>query len=210
LSQSKPFEIRPFISDPSDVESSIPNRLLFGSGVNLQWRDRMSITSLEQLEKFILTIRGQRVMLDSDLAKIYGVSTKHLNQQVKRNLERFPQDFMFQLTEIEEEYLRSQFVTSKPGRGGRRYLPYVFTEHGALMLANVLNSSTAVAASIQVVRAFIRLRQMMISHTELAQKLEALEKKYDSQFKVVFDALKQLMTLPPETPKRRIGFHSEE
>jgi len=167
------------------------------------------MTSLEQLEKFILTIRGQRVMLDSDLAKIYGVTTKRLNQQVNRNLERFPKDFMFQLTEIEEESLRLQIATSKAGRGGRRYPRRVFTEHGALMAANVLNSSAAIHASIQVVRIFIYLRKLLLSHEDLGRKIESLERKYDTQFKVVFEAIKQLMA-PPDVPKRRIGFHSEE
>jgi hypothetical protein len=148
-------------------------------------------------------------MLDSDLAALYGVTTKRLNEQVRRNLDRFPIDFMFQLTEIEEEILRSQIATSSEGWGGRRSLPYVFTEHGALMLASVLNSPVAINASIQVVRAFTHLRRMVSSHFELSRKLDALEKKYDSQFKVVFDAIRQL-TSPPEQPRRKIGFHSDE
>ena len=148
-------------------------------------------------------------MLDADLARIYGVETKKFNQQIKRNLDRFPLDFMFRVTEIEADSLRSQIVISKTGRGGRRYLPYVFTEHGALMLANVLNSPTAVASSIQVVRAFINLRQILSSHSELARKLDTLEKKYDHQFKVVFDAIQEL-TLIPERPKKRIGIKQED
>lgn len=148
-------------------------------------------------------------MLDADLARIYGVETKKFNQQIKRNLDRFPLDFMFRVTEIEADSLRSQIVISKTGRGGRRYLPYVFTEHGALMLANVLNSPTAVASSIQVVRAFINLRQILSSHSELARKLDTLEKKYDHQFKVVFDAIREL-TLIPERPKKRIGIKQED
>ena len=165
--------------------------------------------TIEQIEKTIHFIRGYRVMLDSDLARIFGVTTKHLNQAVKRNLDRFPEDFMFQVTENERESLRSQIVTSNASRGGRRYLPFVFTEHGTLMLANILNSPTAVGSSIQVVRAFIRLRQMMISHVELASKLNDLEKKYDRQFRVVFDAIKQLM-IPTTSPRKPIGFHSDE
>ncbi len=169
----------------------------------------MSIIPQEQIEKSILIIRGYRVILDADLAKIYGVSTKRLNEQVRRNLDRFPDDFMFQLSETKDESLRSQIATSKAGRGGRRYLPYVFTEHGALMLGNILNSSTAVATSIQVVRAFINLRQMLSSQAEMARKLDLLERKYDHQFKVVFDAIREL-TLIPEQPRKRIGIKQED
>ncbi len=148
-------------------------------------------------------------MLDSHLARIYGVTTKYLNQQVNRNIDRFPQGFMFQVSEIEEESLRLQFATSKEKRGGRRYLPYVFTEHGALMLSAVLNSPVAVGASIQVVRAFINLRQMLSTHVEMARKLDLLERKYDHQFKVVFDAVREL-TLIPEIPKKRIGIKQDD
>lgn len=163
---------------------------------------------VERIEQSILLIREHKVMLDDDLAKLFGVTTKRLNEQVKRNLDRFPADFMFQLTPEEWEALKSQIATSKKGRGGRRTRPYAFTEHGVLMLANVLNSPTAVQASIQVVRAFVRLRELLASHAELARKLQTLEKKYDAQFKAVFDAIRQLM-IPPEPPKRgRIGFHS--
>jgi phage regulator Rha-like protein len=129
-------------------------------------------------------------MLDSDLAAIYGVTTKRMNEQVKRNIERFPKDFMFQLSLEEVEILRSHIATSKGGRGGRRYAPYVFTEHGAVMLANVLRSSTAVQASIQVVRAFVNLRGMLVSHKVLATRLDAIEKKYNKQFAVVFQAIR--------------------
>jgi hypothetical protein len=144
------------------------------------------------------------VILDADLAALYGVTTKRLNEQVRRNRERFPEDFMFRLTESELEDLKSQFATSR-SHGGRRYRPYVFTEHGVIMSANVLNSQRAVHASIQVVRAFIQLRQMLASNSELARKLGALEKKYDRQFKIVFDAIRELMTPPPAKPKV-IGF----
>ncbi len=164
----------------------------------------MNKTSIAEIEKHIFIVRKQKVMLDSDLALIYGVETKSLNQAVKRNLNRFPDDFMFQLSEIEGESLRSQFVTSKKTRGGRRYLPYVFTEHGALMLGNILNSETAIETSIQVVRSFMRLREMVISHSELSKKLSQLEIKYDSQFKVVFDAIQKLM-VEPEVPQKKIG-----
>lgn len=164
-----------------------------------------ALIPIERIERKIYVIRGERVMLDSDLAEIYDVTTKRFNEQVKRNLNRFPEDFMFQLTKEEYESLRSQIATSKTGRGGRRYLPYVFTEHGAIMAANILNSERAVEASVQVVRAFVKLRQMLASNAELAKKVEALEKKYDAQFKVVFDAIRKLM-LPPDAPKRNIGF----
>src|SRR5262249_20750310 len=134
---------------------------------------------VERIEQTILVIRGQKVILDAELAKLYGVTTKRLNEQVRRNPDRFPDDFRFQLTAQEWEALRSQIATLKPGRGKyRKYLPYVFTEHGAVMAANVLSSPIAIAASIQVVRAFVRLRQMFATHAELAQKLKELEAKY--------------------------------
>lgn len=159
----------------------------------------------ERIENLIYMIRGERVLLDSDLAKLYGVSTSRLNQQVHRNIGRFPEDFMFRLTRNEFTGLILQNATSKKGRGGRRKLPYAFTEHGALMAANVLSSERAVQASVQVIRAFVKLRQLLTSHAELARKLEELEKKYDAQFKVVFDAIRQLMTPAPPTIKP-IGF----
>ena len=159
---------------------------------------------LERVEELILLIRGEKVILDAELAELYGVETRALIQAVKRNSERFPTDFMFQLSEQEFESLRSQFVISKR-RGGRRYKPYAFTEHGAIMAANVLNSERAVQASVQVVRAFIKLRGMLASNVELARKLEELEKKYDRQFKIVFDAIRQLMT-PPTAKLKQIGF----
>lgn len=153
----------------------------------------------------IHTIRGQRVMLDSDLAALYGLTTARLNEQVKRNLARFPPDFMFHLSRHEVTSLISQFAISKPGRGGRQKLPYAFTEHGAVMLASVLNSPAAIGASIQVVRAFIQLRGLLASHRELARRLDELENKYDSQFKVVFRAIRELME-PPPPPRKQIGF----
>lgn len=168
--------------------------------------ENISLIPMERIERAILFIRGEKVMLDSDLAEIYGVETKALNRAVKRNQDRFPLDFMFQLTAKEAANLRCQIGTSSSEYGGRRYLPYAFTEHGALMLANVLNSERAAQTSVQVVRVFVRLRQMLSSNAELARKLEALEKKYDAQFKVVFDAIRQLMS-PPARPKREIGFH---
>jgi phage regulator Rha-like protein len=163
------------------------------------------LVPVERIERAIILVRGEKVLLDRDLAEIYGVETKVLNQAVKRNPSRFPSDFMFQLTGEEWESLRSQFVTLKRGEH-RKYLPYAFTEHGALMLANVLNSERAAQTSVQVVRAFVRLRQMLASNAELARKLAAMEKKYDAQFKVVFDAIRRLMSPPPK-PKREMGFH---
>ena len=144
-------------------------------------------------------------MLDSDLAELYEVTTKRLNEQVKRNRGRFPADFMFQLNVEESRRLRSQIATSKARRGGRRYQPYVFTEHGALMLASVLNSEAAIRASIQIVRTFIRLRKLLATHQDLAQKLEQMEEKYDAQFKAIFEVIEQLME-PPEQPRKPIGF----
>jgi hypothetical protein len=162
------------------------------------------MTSNPDLEGRILLIRGQRVMLDSDLALIYGVTTKRLNEQVRRNIDRFPADFGFQLLVKEIRILRSQIATST--WGGRRYLPWAFTEHGALMLASVLSSPTAVHASIQGVRAFVRLREILGNHEDLVRRLNDLESRYDGQFKVVFDAIRQLMN---PTPERRIGFHPD-
>ncbi len=144
-------------------------------------------------------------MLDSDLAPIYGVTVKRLNEQVKRNQERFPPDFMFQLNQEEWEVLRSHFATLDSGRGRhRKYLPYAFTEHGTIMLANVLKSDIAVQASIQVVRAFLHLRELAITHKDLLQKINAMERKYDAQFKAVFDAIRQMMF--PTKTTNKIGF----
>jgi hypothetical protein len=149
-------------------------------------------------------MRGKKVMLDSDLARLYQVETKVLNQAVKRNIARFPEDFMFQLTSQEVAILRLQFGTSS--WGGRRYSPAVFTEHGTVMLATVLNSDIAIQTSVQVVRAFTRLREMLATHKDLAKKLEALEKKYDSQFAMVFKAIRELMEPPVKEKKKSIGF----
>lgn len=171
--------------------------------------DSRVIVPMERIEKRIYLFRGKKVMIDSHLAELYGVQTKVLVQAVKRNIDRFPEDFMFQLTKDEFDTLRSQFVTSNERRGGRRYLPYAFTEQGIAMLSSVLYSKRAIRVNIQIMRAFVRLREMIISHKELAKKLEALEKRYDAQFKVVFDAIHQLMA-PPEKPRRKIGFHREK
>lgn len=169
-----------------------------------------SALTAKAIERKIYLVRGQKVMLDSDLAGLYGVTTKRLNEQVRRNTSRFPEDFMFQLSADEFETLRSHFATLKHGRGQhRKYLPHAFTEHGALMAASVLNTPRAVGVSIYVVRTFVRLREMVISHEDLAKKLDDLETKYDGQFRVVFDAIRQLMFIE-ENPKRKIGFLAKE
>ena len=168
--------------------------------------NKKSLIPVDRIEKAILLIRGQKVMLDADLAELYGVETRVLVQAVKRNIERFPEDFMFQLSKEEADFLRSQIVTLKKGRGQHsKYLPYAFTEQGVAMLSSVLRSQRAIQVNIEIMRAFIRLRRMLASHVELARKLDALEKKYDAQFRQVFEAIRQLMA-PPEPKRRPIGF----
>jgi len=192
-------------------------------------RQNTALIPAERIERRILLLRGEKVMLDSDLAELYGVETKALNQAVKRNVDRFPGDFMFQLSADETEAilrsqfvtsnvknddsaneikgaLRSQMVTSKPGRGGRRYRPYAFTEHGVAMLSSVISSPRAVLVNIAIMRTFVQLRQMLASNAGLARKLAALEAKYDEQFKVVFETIRRLMS-GPELKRREIGFH---
>lgn len=161
------------------------------------------------IEGLILSIRGQRVMLDSDLAVIYGVPTMRLNEQLKRNRHRFPADFAFQLTAEEFKALISQSAISKKGRGGRRTLPWVFTEHGVVMLASVLNSPVAVTASVKIVRAFLLMREQLALHSVLAAKLSAIEQRlagHDSEIADLFEALRGLLA-QPEKPRREIGFH---
>ncbi len=181
-----------------------------------------AVVPMERISQAILLIRGHKVMLDSDLAELYGVATKVLIQAVKRNGDRFPEDFMFRLSseefdrlrhQIGTSSLRSQFVTSNPvaerdgpTRGGRRYPPYAFTEQGVAMLSSVLRSDRAIHVNIEIMRAFVRLRQMLASNAELARKLAALERKYDAQFKVVFDAIRELMAPSEPKKKRSIGF----
>lgn len=208
--------------------------------------NQSSIIPVERIEKAILFLRGKKVMLDSDLAELYGVETKVLNLAVRRNIERFPDDFMFQLTEEEWEILRFQFGTSKYndiasssenqrpddilrfqietskyddiksqgddvniGSGGRRYLPYAFTEQGVAMLSSVLRSDRAVKVNIEIMRAFVNLREMIASNQALSHRLDELEKKFDGQFRIVFDAIRQLMA-PPEKEKGKIGFRRVE
>jgi ORF6N domain len=171
-----------------------------------------SLIPAERIERCIHLVRGQRVILAADLAKLYGVVTWRLNEQIKRNKNRFPEDFVFQLTPEEDKVLTSQIARSKPGRGGRRTLSHAFTEHGAIMAAMVLNSPQAVAMSVQVVRAFVRLREMLASNKELAQKLAELERKlegHDQAIHNLFEAIRRLLNSPELTPKK-IGFHVKE
>ena len=164
-------------------------------------------TNKEQTpNEFIVRIRGQAVIIDTALAELYGVTVKRLNQQIARNRERFPDNFCFQLTETEWHSLRLQNATSK-SRGGRRYTPYAFTEHGAIMAATVLNSPRAIQMSITLVTAFIKLRRMALSVETLARKVASLEQHYDASFRVVFDAIRDLMQ-PSSPPRKRIGFDS--
>ena len=167
---------------------------------------------IESIVNKIVFIRDEKVMLDRDLAELYGVETGALNRAVKRNTERFPEDFMFQVTDEEAEVLRCQTGISKPGRGGRRYLPYVFTEQGVAMLSSVLNSKRAIDVNIAIMRAFVQLRKMIASHDELARKLTELEQhleSHDEQIQAIFDAIRQLMT-PPAKPRKKIGFIVKE
>ena len=190
----------------------------------------------EEISEKILRFRDKKVMLDSDLAVLYGVPTKRLNEAIRRNSDRFPADFMFQLSAAEAEFLRSQFATSKEteplisqnaiskeaksltsqiviskteSRGGRRTLPYVFTEQGVAMLSSVLNSKRAIHVNIEIMRAFAKLREMILSHKDLQVKINEMEQKYDKNFSVVFEALRGLLN-PPEKPKKQIGFHAKD
>jgi hypothetical protein len=161
------------------------------------------LVAVEVIERRILLARGHRVMLDSHLAELYQVTTGNLNLAVRRNRERFPADFMFQITRKEADGLLLKFARANTGRGGRRTLPYVFTEQGVAMLSTVLNSKRAIGVNIAIMRTFVRLRQILATHEDLAERLASMGRKYDQRFKVVFDILKQLMEAPP---KRSIGF----
>ncbi len=184
-------------------------------------KEPAEVVLLDRIEPCILLIRGQRVMLDADLAELYGTTTKRLNEQVKRNLDRFPTDFMFRLTAEEAQVMRSQIVTanlrsqiatsSSVSHGGRRYLPYAFTEHGAIMAASVLNTPRAIETSVYVVRAFVKLRELLSTHKELAGKLAELERKvgsHDTAIQSLVTAIRRLMEPPPAPPRPRIGFHA--
>ena len=166
--------------------------------------DKQSAVTVERLEAQILMIRGQKVMLSTHLAELYEVEVRALVQAVKRNIERFPEDFMFQLNAEEFANLKSQIVISS--WGGSRAAPYAFTEQGVAMLSSVLRSDRAIHVNVEIMRAFVRLRQMLASNADLARKLATLEKKYDAQFKIVFDAIRELMTPPDPKKKRPIGF----
>jgi hypothetical protein len=161
----------------------------------------------ERIEHAIYAIRGNRVMLSPDLGKLYGVQTRAMIQAVKRNIDRFPQDFMFQLTRDEFNILKSQIVTLAKSP---RDTPYAFTEQGVAMLSSVLRSKRAIAVNIEIMRVFTRLRTLLASHADLLRRLDSMEKKYDKQFQVVFEAIRQLMTPLEDPPKRRIGYQTEE
>lgn len=168
-------------------------------------KEREGFVSMEIIQSKIFLIRGHKVMCDKDLAGLYQVPTFRLNEQVKRNIKRFPTDFMFQLTKKEFDNLISQFAISS--WGGTRKLPYVFTEQGVAMLSSVLHSDRAIEVNIQIMRVFTKLREFILSHKDLRQKIEEMEKKYDNQFGVVFEAIKRLMTYPDEAYKKtKIGF----
>jgi hypothetical protein len=166
------------------------------------------IISSGRIAETIIQVRGHRVMLSTHLAGLYGVPPKALIQAVKRNIDRFPDDFMFQLTREEWQNLRSQSVTSS-SHGGIRRAPYAFTDYGVAMLSSVLNSGRAIEVNIQIMRAFIQVREMLSTHADLTRRLDALERKYDAQFKAVFDAIRQLMATPADPPKPRIGYQTE-
>jgi hypothetical protein len=168
--------------------------------------ENLAVVTVKEIQTQIHTIREQKVLLDSDLATMYQVETRTLNQAVTRNIERFPEDFMFQLTEDEYKILRSQNVILRSEHGKhRKYTPRAFTENGVAMLSSVLRSTRAIQVNIEIMRTFTQLREAALTHVELSRKLEQMETKYDQQFKVVFDALKALVT-PPKTTKRKIGF----
>jgi hypothetical protein len=175
-------------------------------------RVSLELIAAPAIEKRILVVRERQVMLDEDLADLYGVETKRLIQQVKRNLKRFPEDFMFQLDKTEAEALRSQFATSNDGRGGRRYAPYVFTEQGVAMLSAVLRSDRAIAVNIEIMRAFVELRRVASSYAAIEKRFEEIERDlggHDEQLKQIFKTLRQLIS-PPARPKRPIGFRPPE
>jgi hypothetical protein len=174
-------------------------------------KEQDGIAAVEDIERSIHVIRGQRVMLDADLAKLYGVPTHRLNEQVSRNRERFPDDFAYQLSQQEFTSLISQIAISKPGRGGRRKRPWVFTEQGVAMLSSVLKSPTAVRVNIEIMRTFVRLRRLMATPGELVEQLTKLTETvqlHDHQIKVISDVLQKMLE-PPLTPRRQIGFHTQ-
>ena len=168
-------------------------------------KNQLSLTTQEKIEQVIFLVRGKKIMIDRDLAALYGVKTFRLNEQVKRNIKRFPEDFMFQLSNAEKNELIAncdRFKSLKHSTSN----PYVFTEQGIAMLSSILNSDRAIEVNIQIMRTFVKLRELMLVHKDLRQKIEEMENKYDYQFKVVFDTIKKLLD-PPEKPKNPIGFH---
>lgn len=171
--------------------------------------DNLSLVPKERIIHKMYWIREQRVMFDVDLAELYEVPTKRLNEQVRRNKERFPEDFMFQLSEKEADTMRSQFATASEKRNVR-YRPFAFTEQGVAMLSSVLRSKRAIAVNIHIVRTFTRMRELLLTHKELREKIERMEQKYDKNFRVVFDALKQMIAMKKEEPQRKIGFRVRE
>jgi len=172
-----------------------------------QMSSQTAIVPTALISQKILFVRGTRVMLDADLARLYGVATKNLNKAVKRNASRFPSDFMFQLSPKELHGLGFQFGTSKPGRGGRRYAPHAFTEQGVAMLSSVLRSSRAVQVNVAIMRTFVRLREMLATHEELRRKIDAMEKRYDARFQAVFETIRQMLETPIPA-KKPIGFYA--
>jgi len=170
---------------------------------------KKTLVPIESIVRKIIFLRGEKVLLDRDIAGLYGVETKVLKQAVRRNIKRFPGDFMFELTKEEFENWRSQIVTSKSDKMGLRHKPMAFTEQGVAMLSSVLHSERAIEVNIAIMRAFVKLREMLAAHKDLKRKLAALEKKYDDQFKIVFEAISELMA-PPEKPKKKIGFGVQE
>lgn len=177
------------------------------SCASTQMPSQNAIVPTALISQKIFFVRGTRVMLDTDLARLYGVATKNLNKAVKRNASRFPADFMFQLSLKERHSLGFQSGTSKPGRGGRRYAPYAFTEQGVAMLSSVLRSSRAVQVNVAIIRTFVRLREMLATHEELRRKIDAMEKRYDARFQAVFETIRRMLETPIPA-KKPIGFHT--
>jgi hypothetical protein len=173
----------------------------------MQMPSQNAIVPPALISQKIFFVRGTRVMLDAGLARLYGVATKNLNKAVKRNTSRFPSDFVFQLSPKELHSLGFQAGTSKPGRGGRRYVPYAFTEQGVAMLSSVLRSSRAVQVNVAIMRTFVRLREMLTTHEELRRKIDAMEKRYDARFQTVFETIRQMLETPIPA-KKPIGFHA--
>lgn len=205
-------ELGPDAEAPPSCVSEGAKYIVPGTLLAMTEEQAICLVPVEAIKSNIQLLRGRHVMLDEDLAKLYGVETRRLVEQVKRNSERFPEDFMFQMSKEEAVVLRSQSATSKPGRGGRRYAPYAFTELGVAMLSSVLRSERAVAVNIEIMRAFVEARRMAASHDRLARRLDDLERetssklgKHEKYFSAIFESLRQL-TAPPPKAKRRVGF----